>query len=302
MAAVTLGDIAQCAGGTEVRHGVAGSVLQHIVGDAHKRVFLAEHLTVFADECESVHIGVHNDAKVVAACLHLVHDAVEVLLQRLRVVCEVAGGFAVDDGVFHSESLEEFGQDNATHAVDGVCADFEVCVAYGFYINEVEGEHGVNVTLVERLVLCVMSEIVDIGVVEIFFFCYFEHLVAIVFRKEFAFAVEQLECVPLAWVVACGDDDASPCARHAYGKFGGRCRCQTNVNDIKTHSHESSTHNVSYHVAGYACVSADNDCSASRFYSRALDESGIGCCELHNVKGVEGVSCLSADSAADAGD
>ena len=47
---------------TQIRDGVALVACQDIVGDADERVLLAEHLAVLADEGQTVHIGVDDDA------------------------------------------------------------------------------------------------------------------------------------------------------------------------------------------------------------------------------------------------
>ena len=72
--------IAQGTGGGEVADGVAGGVLENVVGHGAKGVFFAVHGAVFADEGEAVHIGVHHKAYVLAAPGHEGHDVAQVFL------------------------------------------------------------------------------------------------------------------------------------------------------------------------------------------------------------------------------
>ena len=90
---ILLCDITQSAGAGEIRYGgewrqpfishfsfLISHLRQHIVGDADQRILLAKHLAVLTDEGQTVNVGVDNDAEVIMTSLHLVHDALQVLL------------------------------------------------------------------------------------------------------------------------------------------------------------------------------------------------------------------------------
>ena len=79
-ASVLLCHVAQSTCGREVADGVALGVAEHVVGNADECVFLAEHLAVLAYECQAVNVRVDDDAEVILAALHLVHDALKILL------------------------------------------------------------------------------------------------------------------------------------------------------------------------------------------------------------------------------
>ena len=105
LSTVFLGHITQGTSRRKIRNGIAGSLRQHIVCHTHQCIFLAKHLSVFTDKGQTVHIGIHHDTQVVFAGLHLVHNALQVFLQRLRVVGKVAIGFTVQDSIFHTQLL-----------------------------------------------------------------------------------------------------------------------------------------------------------------------------------------------------
>ena len=75
-----LRDIAQSTRRREIANGSAGGMRKHIVGNRNQRVFLAEHLAIFLDECQAVDIGIDNDTHIIATLLQLIHNTTEVLL------------------------------------------------------------------------------------------------------------------------------------------------------------------------------------------------------------------------------
>ena len=185
-------DVAQRTCGREVGDGVSRGVLQDIVGHGDKGVFLSKHLAILADEGQAVHIGVHDDTEVVFPASHLIHDAGEVALQRFRVVCEVTIRLSIEYGVLHPKTVEEFGQDDTSHAVDGVHAYSEAGLAYGILVHEFEAQHIVDVFLVETVVTCVVPQVVHVGKGEVLLLCDAQHLVAVVLGEELPLLVEQL--------------------------------------------------------------------------------------------------------------
>ena len=207
---------------------------------------------------------------------------------------EVARRFAVQQCIFHTDLVEQFGQDNASDRVDCVYTDTELAGFNGFQVCQFECFHCVDVALVERVVLPVVSKLVYVGIVEIFLFCYVEHGSTVCSRQEFALVVQQFQCVPLAWIVRCRYNNATIGTFHAHGKLRSRCSCQANVHYIGANTHERAAHYVLYHLAGDACIASDNNL---QLLSRVLscNVSSISRCEFNNVKWVQSVARRSAN-------
>ena len=128
---------------------------EHIVGHAHKRIFLSKHLAVLADKRQTVYIRINYDAEIISTILQFVHYASEILLQRFRIVGEIAGRFTVQELIFHAQTVEQFWQNDTSNRVDRVDAYFEMRFLYSFRINELQTHHAVNVLLVECVVFCI---------------------------------------------------------------------------------------------------------------------------------------------------
>ena len=179
--------VAQCACGAEVADGVAGCVLQDVVGHCDECVFFAVHCAVFAEEGEAVYVGVYDEGDVVLAFLHQCFDVGEVLFEWFGVVLEVAGGFGEESGDgLYAELFEQFWQDDSAYAVDAVEGDAEVCLTDGFCVHEVESEHEVDVFLVVGVVFAVGAKAVYVGIFEVFGFGDAEHFVSFLAVEEFA--------------------------------------------------------------------------------------------------------------------
>ena len=86
VATVLLGDIAKTTSGREVAHGVARSVLQHVVSNSYKCIFFSKHSAIFADECKTVGVRVYHETDVVTTFAHQITDFGEVFLERFGIV------------------------------------------------------------------------------------------------------------------------------------------------------------------------------------------------------------------------
>ena len=206
----------------------------------------------------------------------------------------------VEYSEFYTESLEQTREYHSTNAVDSVDTNLEFSVLDSLHVGKLKVEHAFDVALVHRVVACIRTKVVYISIVEVFLLGYFEHLVTILLSEEFALAIEQFQCVPLAWVVACGDNNAAKCASPTYSKLCSRSSSEVDVDNVKTHTHKSSANNVAHHVARDTCIASNNNFAASLCLSVALHESSVSCCKLNDVKRVESVARVSADSTADA--
>ena len=114
-------------------------------------------------------------------------------------------------------------------------------------------------TLVEGIVFSIFSEMIHIRIVEVFLLCDTQHLVTISCCEELTLLVEELEGIPLAWVVRSCDDDTAGGTTHGNSKFSGRSSSQTDVQHIVAHTHEGSTNHILYHLARDARITAYND-------------------------------------------
>ena len=288
---MALGDVAQGTGRTQIAHRGTLDMVQDIVGHGHEGVFLAIHLAVFLNEGQTVYIGIDHDTQVVTALGNLAHDAAEVFLQRLGVVGEISGGLAIEHGILYAQSVEQTGQDDATHRVDSVDSHTEAGIADSLAVNELESQHTVDMALVETVVAGIMAQMVYIGIVESLGLGYGEHLGTVGSGKEFALGIEELQGVPLARVVAGGDDDTTIGAAHAHCQFGSGCGGQTDINDIEAHTHEGTANDAIDHRARDAGVTA-------YYYLVGLlglaNECGIGCGKLYDVQRVESVAGVTA--------
>ena len=93
-----------------------------------------------------------------------------------RVVGEITGGLAIEHGILYAQSVEQTGQDDATHRVDSVDSHTEVGIADSLAVNELESQHTVDMALVETVVAGVMAQMVYVGIVESLGLGYGEHV------------------------------------------------------------------------------------------------------------------------------
>ena len=103
--------------------------------------------------------------------------------------------------------------------------------------------------LIHRVVHDHAAQLLHGSVVEILFLGNTQHLGSVSSSKEFAFAIQQFQCVPLCGVVAGSNDDATVGLMPTHGQFGSRCRGQTDVNNFVAHAHKSAANHVAYHGA-----------------------------------------------------
>ena len=192
-----LGYIAQGTCTAEVAYRVARCMAEHIVGNADKRIFLAEHTSVLTDKRKTVYIRIDNNTKTELAATHTLHYTAEILLQRFRIMGKIASRFAIKYFVINAQCLKQFGQDDASHAVDSINTYAEMCLLYSLNIYKAESQHRVYVATVERVVFYIMAESVYIGILKVFLFCNVKHFVAGSLVEKLALTVEQLKGIPL---------------------------------------------------------------------------------------------------------
>ena len=255
---------------------------QHIVGHADKGVFLTEHFSVFADKGQTVDIGINHDTEIKAALLHLVHDAMKVLLQWLGVVGKVTCAVAIEYLVVYTKSLEQVGQDDTTYRVDGVHTNTELTLLDSFHVDKLQLEHRVDMALVERVIDRQRSQLVDLGIVEVFGFGIGQDLCTIGSCQELTFTIKQLQGVPLTGIMRCGDDNTTIGTSHAYSQLCGRGCGIADIDDIISHAHQGAYYYVTHHQTGDTTITSYND-QRLLVLDSLPDKLGIGCGKLNNV-------------------
>ena len=113
--------------------------------------------------------------------------------------------------------------------------------------------------VVERVVNDDMSEVFDVGIVEVFFLGHVEHLLSFSSIEELALAVEQLQGIPLARIVGGSNDDAAVGTTHADSQLSGGCRGIADVDDIEAHTYQRATDDIAHHRARDTAVATDDN-------------------------------------------
>ena len=146
---ILAGYIAQGTGRTQIGYRIARSMFQYVVGNSNQRIFFTVHLAVFANHCQAVYIRVYNKCNVCLPPFHQVHDVTQVLFQRLGIMLEVTGRFAIELlYVLNTKLLEQLRQYDTAHRVYTVDGNTKVCLSDSFHIYEVKCQYTVDVFLV----------------------------------------------------------------------------------------------------------------------------------------------------------
>ena len=213
---------------------------------------------------------------------------------------EVAVGLAVEELRLHAECLQQVGQDDAANGVDAIYHHAETSFSDGFGIDQLQGEHAVDVLLVDAVVFAVVAHVVHVGEVEIFGLGNGQNLLTLGFVEELALMVEQLQRIPMARIVRRGDDDAAVGLEPAHGQFRGRRGGKADIDHVVAHAHERAADDVFHHLARDAGIAPHDDAIVLRL-GRATNERGIGRCKFHDIKWIQRVAGTSANGAANAG-
>ena len=303
VATILLRHIAQTAGGGQVADGVARRMLEHVVGNGHKRVLLAKHGAVLADEGKAVHIGVNHEADVVAALAHKVANLGEVLLEGFRIVGKVARSICVDARhLGHAELAEELGQDDAADRVDRINGHIEMSAANSINVHEFKVLHQFDMALVVGQVLDVAAQGVNVGKLKVAVVGQTYNLRSLFGLEELALLVKEFEGVPLAGVMAGSNDDTTHGLLHSHSQFGGRRRSQTDIHHVEAHTHERAADNVHHHFARQTCIATNDNLAAIVACHFLVAQAGVGRYRLGNVNRIERVTGLTANRSAEARD
>ena len=114
---------------------------------------------------------------------------------------EITCRFAIKYGVFHSQLIKEFRENDASYAIDSINTYFEASLFDSFLIYEVKSKYFFYVPTVGFVAIDIMTEVIYISIIETLTFCRCQHFSAIGSGKKLSIAVEQFEGVPLAWIM-----------------------------------------------------------------------------------------------------
>ena len=150
------------------------------------------------------------------------------------------------------------------------------------HVDQRQRQHLLDVALVVRLARNDVTDAVDFGIGEILLLGHRKHTLALGVAQKLTLAVEQLQGVPLARVVRCGDDDAAVGLVRDDGHLDPRRGAQADVYHIRTARQQGAFDQVGDHLARNPGVAADN---YGKFFARiaAGGETGVGRGELHHV-------------------
>ena len=248
LTAILAGNIAQSTGTAEVADGIAGGMLQNVIGNGYQGVFLAVHSAVLAEKCQTVNIGIDDKAYIMTALLHQCLYVCKIFLEWFGIVLEVAGRFGKETGnCLNAQLLEQLGQNNAAYAVHAVESHTEVGLLDGFCIHKVEAKYHIYMLLIVAVIFAIAAQMVHIGIFEIFCLGNTQHFVTLCLIQEFALLVQQLQRIPHTGVMAGCDDDTATGTFHRNGNLCCGSGGQTDVHDIEAHTHKGSANHVLYH-------------------------------------------------------
>ena len=298
-AAVATGDISQCACGGEVADRVTGCVLEHIVGNADQRIFLAEHVAVLADDSQTVNIRVNYKSYIRLATTQQVANLGEMLRQRFGVMREVSVRCAVEaDNILHAECLQHSRNSQSANGVDAIDSHGEVSLAYRLGVHKFQVQYVLHV--VGQIILVLDSaEFADLGESEVFALGDGEYLFALLVREKLSALVKQFERVPLHRVVAGGEDNTSGSLLTDDSQFSGRRGGETDVHHAVAHTAECGCNEHVNHLTTNACVTTYDECAVVGQSLTAL--GGVCCTETNDIYGIESLAYAAAYRTAYAG-
>ena len=156
--------------------------------------------------------------------------------------------------------------------------------------------------LVREIVVFYHAKVVYGGEIEVSAFCAVEDGLALHSCKELAVLVEELEGIPLAGIVAGGDDDAAVCLAESDGELRRGCAGKTAAHYVYAAGYEGAYHEVLHHLSAEAGVTAyDHLVAVSERLLALLEAFAVSIGELNDVYGGEIVPGGASDSATDAG-
>ena len=112
--------------------------------------------------------------------------------------------------------------------------------------------------------------------------------------------VQQLECIPLAWIVACCQDNSSVGFFTGYGNLDSRGGGQTDVDDIDAATTQCAFYDRGCHLTRQTGVTADYDFQLPT-WKFAFEPLGICRGKFNQIYRGKVFTGFSADCSADTG-
>ena len=276
-------------------------MLQDIISNRHQCILFSVHRTILAEQSQTVYIRVNDKSDIMLALLHQSLDVSQVLLQRFRIVLEITCCLHIKTSHgLNTQLFQQFGKNDATDRVHTVKRNLEVCLFNRLNVYQCQILNQIYVLLIIRIVFTIRTQMIYIGIFEIFSFSNTQHFVSFFLIQELTFFVQKLQCVPLARIMRCSQDNTTASTFHRHSNFCCRGRSQTDVYYIEAHTHQRSTNHIFHHFAGNTGVTANHNLVALHL-GRLADQSCIRRCKLNNIQRVQRIPRFSSDSTTDTG-
>ena len=163
------GHIAQSTCRAQIRYRITRSMFQYIVGHCDQCIFFTIHHTVLADHGQTVYVRVNNKCDICFSSLHQVHDITQILFQRFGIVGKITGRFAIEFFyVFHSQTFQQFRQNNTPYGVYAIDGYSEVSFLDSFYIYQVKRQYTVDMFFVISKIFAIRTQMINICIIEFF--------------------------------------------------------------------------------------------------------------------------------------
>ena len=172
-------------------------MLQHIISNSHQCIFLSIHRTILAEQGQTVHVRVNHKCNIMTTLLHQILNVTQILLQRFRVMLKIASRFCIKAGhLLNTKLLQQLRQNNTAYRVHTVNSHLEMSITDSLHINQFQVFHHVNVFLVIRMVLTIMSQMIYVRIFKGLLFSNTQHLVSLFLIQKLTMLIKQFKGIP----------------------------------------------------------------------------------------------------------
>ena len=213
---------------------------------------------------------------------------------------ELSGRFAVELHDFASQLPQQLGYDDAADGVHRIHDHLEAPPPHGFRIDQRQGQHPADMLVVVRLPRNDLADMVHIRENETLVFGQRQHPLALGVAQKFSLGIQELQGVPLAGVVRCGDDDAAVGPVRRNGQFGSRRSAESDVHYVRAATQQRAFDDVADHFARNTGVAAHDDFEPFPGCGFG-DETHVGGGEFNDIERGEVLRRRAADRPPDAG-
>ena len=215
----------------------------------------------------------------------------------LEVSCRLAIQFFY---MFHAQLFQQLRKNDTSNRVYTVNSHMEICLADCFYVYQIQCQHAVNVLLVIRIIFCILAQMIYISKLKSFSFCDTENFISFFLIQEFPMFIQQFQCIPLLWIMACSQDNTTTSTFHSNSQFCGRSRSQTDVYHIKSHPHQCSTYHIFHHFARDTGITSDND-FVTLYRGCLTNQRSVSRSKLYNIQRIQPFAGMASDSSTNTG-